>query len=581
MILQNDNQAVSEGKNFNLFGLHLSPHLLLPLIFLLALALRLLYLDDVADLVVLRQPLVDAQAYDDWAVKIAGGDWVGSTVFYQDPLYPYLLAVFYAVIGRKLMWVYALQCVLGAAGVFPLYGLARRSLGDRRVGLLAALLWAGYKVEFFFDVQIEKASLTLFMMLTLLWLLAVLKDRPRFLTAALAGLNAGLLFMLRGNFFVVVPVLFVWLAYHRRMGRTGVSALLVMVLVCVLVPAATAVRNRLAGGEWVLTTAQGGVNFYVGNYRGNPWGVGQDPSWGRRTPVFEQDDFLAEAQRRTGKTAMTWSEMDRFWYGEGRREIAADPAATLARLGRKTLLVLNRHEIPDNLHYDFIQDYFSWMLKIPLPAFWLAGPLGLAGLALALRDRKGALLAWFTLSYYLSLLGFYVVDRYRIPLVPPLLCFAAYGLVSLRGLIATRDRKNLALYIAVLIVAGALAYPTYFRPNYDLAWQKMGHAYSREGNWPEAIKAYEKSLQINPEWAQSWLGLGMAYDATRRFNEAIAAYDKAVQYDPRHAGSHYLFGQALERAGLKDDALREYRAALELDPSLSEAAKALERLRKE
>ena len=30
----------------------------------------------------------DANGYDLWAERLAGGDWVGSDVFYQAPLYP-------------------------------------------------------------------------------------------------------------------------------------------------------------------------------------------------------------------------------------------------------------------------------------------------------------------------------------------------------------------------------------------------------------------------------------------------------------------------------------------------------------
>ncbi len=34
----------------------------------------------------------DSRAYDEWARRIAAGDWIGREVFYQAPLYPYFLA---------------------------------------------------------------------------------------------------------------------------------------------------------------------------------------------------------------------------------------------------------------------------------------------------------------------------------------------------------------------------------------------------------------------------------------------------------------------------------------------------------
>jgi hypothetical protein len=35
--------------------------------------------------------LGDSKAYDVWARQIASGDWLGTEVFYQAPLYPYVL----------------------------------------------------------------------------------------------------------------------------------------------------------------------------------------------------------------------------------------------------------------------------------------------------------------------------------------------------------------------------------------------------------------------------------------------------------------------------------------------------------
>src|SRR5690349_10881095 len=38
------------------------------------------------------QLAMDSQEYDRWAQAIAGGNWLGSQVFFQAPLYPYLVA---------------------------------------------------------------------------------------------------------------------------------------------------------------------------------------------------------------------------------------------------------------------------------------------------------------------------------------------------------------------------------------------------------------------------------------------------------------------------------------------------------
>jgi hypothetical protein len=57
----------------------------------------------------------DSRGYDEWARRIAGGEWLGHEVFYQAPLYPYLLGVIYAAAGHHLLVVRVVQALIGSA----------------------------------------------------------------------------------------------------------------------------------------------------------------------------------------------------------------------------------------------------------------------------------------------------------------------------------------------------------------------------------------------------------------------------------------------------------------------------------
>src|SRR5438128_12098809 len=72
----------------------------------------------------------DSHGYDEWAQRIAGGDWIGHEVFYQAPLYPYLLGVIYAIGGRSLLLVRIIQVIIGAASC-ALLGVAASRLFSR------------------------------------------------------------------------------------------------------------------------------------------------------------------------------------------------------------------------------------------------------------------------------------------------------------------------------------------------------------------------------------------------------------------------------------------------------------------
>lgn len=547
-------------------------------LFLAALGLRLLYLHEISGQPFFRQLIIDQAAYDQWAQAAARGE-APKAVFYQDPLYPYFLALIYAIFGRRLWLVYVIQIAISSSAVFLLYGIGRRVFGEARAGLFAAFLWAVCQVDFFYAGQVDKTSPGVVLSILALWLILVLQDRPWLRVAALAGLTTGLLPLYRGNFLAVVPFLAAWLAValYRRNGRAALPAFICFLLACLAPTFITALRNRLAGGEWVLTTAQAGQNFYLGNFRGNTWGTGQDPDFVRRTPEFEQADFAREARRRTGQE-LTAAQLSRFWFREGIKEIAADPALSFRREMRKFLLLLNRHELSDNLNYDFFRLYFSRILRLPLPGPWLTITLGLGGIALALRRRQAGLLLLYLASYSATLLIFYVLGRYRMPLLPVLMIFAGAGVSAAGEAVKGREWSSVVLYLATVTAAGVLSAPSWLSPQFDVAWYKLGNSYAREARWEEAISAYEEAIRHNPRRVESWLGLGLTLTERNRWTEAQAAFGHAVQVNPAHAPAHYLLGLSFLRAGEKDEAEREFREALRQDPFLEEAKTALEKL---
>ena len=56
------------------------------LIFAFALLMRSLHLWQPVESPLLAMSMGDARSYGSWAQRIAGGDWLGSGVFYQAPL---------------------------------------------------------------------------------------------------------------------------------------------------------------------------------------------------------------------------------------------------------------------------------------------------------------------------------------------------------------------------------------------------------------------------------------------------------------------------------------------------------------
>src|SRR5512143_3400803 len=83
-------------------------------IYVVALAVRLLHIWLLGRSPFFDALMGDARGYDEWARRIAGGEWIGSDVFYQAPLYPYFLGVLYKIFGHSLVAVRLVQALVGA-----------------------------------------------------------------------------------------------------------------------------------------------------------------------------------------------------------------------------------------------------------------------------------------------------------------------------------------------------------------------------------------------------------------------------------------------------------------------------------
>ena len=136
----------------------------------------------------------DSRGYDEWARRIAGGDWVGNEVFYRAPLYPYLLGLIYTVAGRHLLLVRLVQAVIGSASCALLALAAARLFSKRacpehgrRTGIAAGLMLALYAPAIFFDGLLQKSVLDVFFVCLALWLVSRSEETAEIAKAAEKG----------------------------------------------------------------------------------------------------------------------------------------------------------------------------------------------------------------------------------------------------------------------------------------------------------------------------------------------------------------------------------------------------------
>jgi type IV pilus assembly protein PilF len=158
------------------------------------------------------------------------------------------------------------------------------------------------------------------------------------------------------------------------------------------------------------------------------------------------------------------------------------------------------------------------------------------------------------------------------------------------------DAKNID--VAINYFVKALSLDT----RYYLAWNAIGIAQSLKGNLQESAKAYQKCLELYPEFSEAHNNLGIIYSELHQLDKAEAEFQKvvadltyqtrevaycnlarlylgqdrldlayesirkALQIKPRLAMAHNLKGMILDRENKPEEAAASYEQAVKIVP---------------
>lgn len=106
-------------------------------------------------------------------------------------------------------------------------------------------------------------------------------------------------------------------------------------------------------------------------------------------------------------------------------------------------------------------------------------------------------------------------------------------------------------------------------PNFADVHLSLGHAYLRLKKSPEALKAFKEATRINPEMHEAYYGLGLEYFRAGKMKEAAQAFKQAVKVRPSMAKAHYGLALAYQEMGKQDQLIEEYRILQTLDAQLA------------
>ena len=102
-------------------------------------------------------------------------------------------------------------------------------------------------------------------------------------------------------------------------------------------------------------------------------------------------------------------------------------------------------------------------------------------------------------------------------------------------------------------------------------WSEIGHQAIDANRWNEALNAYNKAIELNPNDASAYNNRGLAYDNLDKNDLAITDYKKAIELNPKYGDAFNNLGKTYGRRGDYKRAILYYDRAIELNPKDADA----------
>lgn len=536
-------------------------------IFILALIVRLLFDAQARHSVYWRAPMVDALTYDKLAVEVLREGWLAPypttqepyTAYYQPPLYHFFLALIYLIFGHSMFIVSIIQYVLGSISCVLTYYIGRRFFGTG-VGILAAVACALTATQIYYDGRLLPPALITLLNLTIILLAVKQTQKPAVWRWPVIGILLGLSAITRPDILLFIPVLVVWMWLERKAALPNRPLLWTCILLaCSILPVGlVSLRNALVGRDFEIISWNGGVNFYIGNH------PNMDGTLAVR-PGLRWETLMHFPKTRAGLDRH--SEWSKWFYKSTLRLMWAHKKRTIANLMRKFLWVWYGPEIQrneDEYYLRKVSPMYAVLLwrkgNFGFP-FGVIAPLALLGMTMNFHSRRKLLLLYgYVFTQVLMLVAFFPCSRYRAPMVPILLIFAAAAIFEIISLIR-RKRIGDLIPLACMLIAFAVVpsiSPPRFQGTRDQIeaenYRLLATGYYLEGDYAHAIQTCKKGLKLDPDSPELHKWLFDAYKELGDYPNAEKEALECIRLFPAYPPVYFMLIDIYEAQGKTHEA---------------------------
>ncbi|MEK0451659.1 MAG: hypothetical protein RL088_3927 [Verrucomicrobiota bacterium] len=476
----------------------------------------------------------DMKFYNDWALRIAGGQWSDGKAFYGMPGFAYALAAIYTLTGGynhdySPFLIGQFNAAMHALTATFIFLIGRRIFGSERRGLTLSLtavaVWLALTpAQVFTAILMPTSWVICGYWGTAYFLLRTWQEgKPKQPFAwLLAGIATGLIASTVATILMLLPLAILCIALTSRGVKQRVIAVLAALAGAFAVSSAfsaafdfsatraitaavalgsvgvlyslqrdsiqTAIRaalllagvylatspvwlhNRIVAKDNVFLSAHDGLNFYVGNHA-EANGYTKIPS----TMSSSQEGMLRDSelipQAEAGR-AMKRSEISAYWKAKANAYIRDNPGDWLQLLGRKFANFWNVYQYDDLSIIKLLRDEGA---VPPGFRFGFIAALGLAGLPFCwMRWPASRWIIGAVALHVFSLMPVFITERYRLAAAPGLILLGIGGLAILQESLASSKMGRVAISIAALVAAAAFCTLSRADAGWALDYYKAG-----------------------------------------------------------------------------------------------------------
>jgi len=532
------------------------------LIFFLALAVRVFYLEQIRGDFLFHHPIVDSGAYDQSSAKASQARSAdeGLRGLRRIPLYRSFLTRIYKTVGHNVYFTRFAQSIIGSLSCVLIFLLGHSVFNDR-VGAISGIIAAIYWPFVAFGAKFLPVNLAIiFSILTVLSLVRFQK-KNNILWLALAGICLALSAMSRANILLLFPVFALWLLV-RSAGKIKIPTRLLSVFVlslCFILVLSPVLLKFYSVRKEVMPVQD---NYGVGVY------FGSDLEMVRTRPGSSWRRLMMEL---LDKDLTQINERNLYFLSKTMELITTRPLYFATNFFKKIYILLNYYEFSPRENINYFRGK-SKFLSLPFLNFGSIAAFSILGMVFARKKSEftAGPLYLFALAYFVSVLPFMPLARYRLPIVPFVIVFASFCIVHVIELYGRMSRQEKAAFISLFLPLFILTNTNVFheylnsfsRPYYHegLAYYKHSHDSAL------ALEYLRKSLFMRPDDPDVYETMGNIYLYNDELKKAEVSYRRALMLERRFPEVMNNLGIVYAKRGELERAKSIFREVLFLSP---------------